>query len=363
MKIVVGVCGFGLGHSTRQRPIVEGLLARGHEVILVTNDQSHEFFTRQLPEVRNLRVYVPVIHTTPRGLDFEATAGDPRNAQDEAHSAFWNACGVIERELGHPDLVISDYDMVSAQIAYLFGVPLVTLDQQSKFLGYECPDIDGFTPDEHRMRLGYFFPKAAARVATSFFPVPYAPVAEYPVTIIPSILGHDLKDLVPAPVDGNVTVYVSAASHLAQSVDELVALFGEFTDHRFTCFVDAGTTQVPDNVTLRRNSRAEFVESLRRSDAVIATAGHNLITEALYLDVPMFLLPFRHYEQQLNARVITDAGLGAAAETLTSTNLRAFLDTLDAYRQRRRESDRTYDRFDGDTVFLDLVESLLAERG
>ena len=362
MKIVVGVCGFGLGHSARERPIIEGLLTRGHDVVLVTNDQSHDYFTRYLPQVRNLRVYVPVIHTTAQGLDFEATAHDPLNAQPEAHSAFWNACGAIEREFGTPDLVISDYDMVSAQIAYLFGVPLVTLDQQSKFLGYECPAIDAFTPDEHRMRLGYFFPKAAARVATSFFPVPYAPVAEYPVTIIPSIVGHDVRGQVPAPQEGLVTVYVSAASHLEQSATELLRVLGEFPEHRFSCFVDAQVSGLPDNVTVRPNERADFVDSLRQSTAVISTAGHNLITEALYLSVPMFLLPFGHYEQQLNARMVSDAGLGCTSATLDATRLGAFFDNLSLYRQRRREAADTYGRFDGDTVFLDMVEALLAAR-
>jgi uncharacterized protein (TIGR00661 family) len=361
VKIVLGVCGFGLGHSARQRPIVEGLLARGHDLILVTNDQSYEFFTRHFPQVPNARVYVPIIHTTPDGLDFSATANEPRNAQREAHSAFWNACGLVEQRFGKPDLVISDYDMVSAQIAYLFGAPLVTLDQQSKFLGYECPTIDSFTPDEHRMRLGYFFPKARARVATSFFPVDYAPVDEYPVTIIPPILGSDVKDQVPALVGGHVTVYFSAASQIEQSPEELLALFGQFTDHHFVCFVEAEATQVPDNVTLTPNNRADFIASLRQSAAVISTAGHNLITEALYLHVPMFLLPFGHYEQQLNARMITDAGLGRAAAKLTSANLGAFFDNLDAYRQQRRETARVYNEFDGDTVFLDLVESLLRD--
>lgn len=358
MKIVLGVCGFGLGHSTRQRPILEGLLARGHDVVLITNDQSFGFFSSTFPQVPNARVYVPVIHTTPNGLDFAATADDPRNAQPEAHQAFWNACGLIERRFGAPDVVISDYDMVSAQIAYLFGAPLVTLDQQSKFLGYDCPPIDGFTPQEHRMRLGFFFPTATARVATSFFQVGYAPVPGFPVTMIPPILGHDIKDLLPSPEEGHVTVYISAASHLAQSPDDLLALFGQFPDHRFTCFLDVDAAAVPDNVTLLRNDRAAFVDSLRRSDAVISTAGHNLITEALYLHVPMFLLPFAHYEQQLNARIVTDEGLGSAAQMLTEANLGAFLGSLDAYRRRSQETTRMYDRFDGDSVFLGMVEAL-----
>ena len=211
------------------------------------------------------------------------------------------------------------------------------------------------------MRLGFFFPKARARVATSFFKLGYAPVAEYPVTVIPPILGHDVKDLVPAPEPGHVTVYVSAASHIGQSLDELLDIFAKFPDHRFTCFVDAPAAAVPVNVTVMGSDRPAFIDSLRRSAAVISTAGHNLITEALYLHVPMFLLPFAHYEQQLNARIVSDEGLGCAAPRLSEANLAAFFDTLDAYRRRGLETTEMYDRFDGDTVFLDMVEALLNE--
>ena len=359
MKIVLGVCGFGFGHSTRQRPILEGLLARGHEVILITNDQSYSFFTQNYPNVRNARVYVPAMHTTPNGLDFAATANDPRNAQPEANRAFYNACGLIERAFGKPDLVISDYDMVSAQIAYLFGVPLVTLDQQSKFLGYDFPDVGGYNPNEHRMRLGYFFPKAHMRIATSYFKVNYAPINDYPVTIIPPILGADVKDQMLAAVDKQITVYISAASQIEQPLDELLAVLGHFPDYRFICFVEGQSTQaVPTNVMMMPSTRAGFIDHLRQSAAVISTAGHNLITEALYLHVPMFLLPFDHYEQQLNAHIIESEGVGVAASSVTEANLSDFLSHLDQFRHNRRESELIYSRFDGDMVFLELIEAM-----
>ncbi len=333
-------------------------MARGHEVILITNDQSTQFFTQNYPHVRLAQVYVPAMHTTPNGLDFTATANDPRNALPEANPAFWNACGMIEREFGKPDLVISDYDMVSAQIAYLFGVPLVTLDQQSKFLGYDFPDVGGYNPNEHRMRLGYFFPKARMRIATSYFKVNAAPISEYPVTIIPPIIGADVKALTPAPIDNHVTVYLSAASNIQQPLDDLLVVFSHFPDTTFTCFVDGNPTQVPANVTIKRSVRAAFIACLQQSSAVISTAGHNLITEALYLHVPLFLLPFDHYEQQLNAHIITSEQLGAAASRVTEANLSAFFSQLDTYRHNRRESSLIYTRFDGDTVFLELIEAM-----
>ena len=356
MNIVLGVCGFGLGHSTRQRPILEGLIARGHKVMLIANDQSYQFFTQNYPQIQTLRVYVPIMYTTPRGLDFARTASDPRNALPEATPAFWNACGLIAQEFGRPDMVISDYDMVSGQIAYLFGAPLITLDQQSKFLGYAFPDIGDFNPNEHRMRLGYFFPKAKARVATSFFKVAYKPVAEYPVRIIPPIIGHDVKVRTAAPIAKQVTVYISAASRHGQSFDDLARVFSFFPDYTFFCFTEGHTSPPPANVVLMANARATFLDCLCQSSAVVATAGHNLITEALYFHIPMFLLPFPHYEQQLNAHIITSEGLGSSDHVATESNLRAFFDRLDQY--RKRESPLIYRQFNGDTTFLDFIQTL-----
>jgi len=356
VKIVLGVCGFGLGHSIRQRPILEGLLARGHRVILIANDQSYQYYARNFPKIPLLRVYVPVIYTTPDGLDFARTANDPRNNLAKANPAFWNACGAIQQTFGKPDVVISDYDMISAQMAYLFGAPLVTLDQQSKFLGYEFPDIGNFKPNEHRMRLGYFFPKAKARIATSFFKVNYAPVAEYPVAIIPPIIGQDVKRTKANPVPKQVILYVSAADALEQSFDDLAEVFSAFPDYRFFCVRDGTFNKLPSNVIPIPNTRAEFLVTLANSSAVIATAGHNLITESLYLHVPMFLLPFTHYEQQLNARTIEREGFGCAAATVTEGNLWQFFNDLDRYRSHA--SPMIYDQFNGDDVFLDFLESL-----
>lgn len=356
MKIVLGVCGFGLGHSIRQKPILQGLLARGHRVILIANDSSYQFYARNFPQVPLLRVYVPVMHTNARGLDFARTASDPRNNGSESNAAFWNACGAIEQAFGKPDIVISDYDMVSAQVAYLFGAPLITLDQQSKFLGYNFPDIGDLSPEEHRMRLGYFFPKARARIATSFFRINYDANPEFPVTIIPPIAGQDAKRIRTNPIPGQIALYISGASQLPQSSDDFASIFAAFPDRRFYCFADAPFNHPPSNVIPVPNSRAGFLEVLASSSAVIATAGHNLITESLYLHVPLLLLPFTTYEQQLNAHLIAQEGFGMVAKILTKDLLEQFLDCTDHYRSQK--SDLIYDRFDGDAVFFEILESL-----
>jgi len=187
--------------------------------------------------------------------------------------------------------------------------------------------------------------------------VNYDTRTHYPVTIIPPIIGKDVQGQTAAPVDKQVTVYISNASHIQQSVAEVFGVFSQFPDTAFNCFINAPDAAAPANVKVMPNGRAAFINCLRQSAAVIATAGHNLITESLYLHVPAFLLPFDHYEQQLNAQVISQEGVGTAADVITLDNLSAFLSNLDSYRQRRHESEILYNRFDGDEVFLALVET------
>jgi hypothetical protein len=46
----------------------------------------------------------------------------------------WRPWRLTQELIGKPDLVISDYEPISAQYAYASGTPLVTIDQQSKYL-------------------------------------------------------------------------------------------------------------------------------------------------------------------------------------------------------------------------------------
>ena len=50
-----------------------------------------------------------------------------------------------------------------------------------------------------------------------------------------------------------------------------------------------------------------------------------------------------------------------AASLLAADSLSLFFANLDTYRQKRRESSQIYTRFDGDQVFLALVEAMIVK--
>ena len=73
--------------------------------------------------------------------------------------------------------------------------------------------------------------------------------------------------------------------------------------------------------------------------------------------------PFPEIPPALNSTISppfspTAQNTRVVASRMTETILRAFLSQLVTYRQQRRDSVEIYTRFDGDMVFLELIETM-----
>ncbi len=116
------------------------------------------------------------------------------------------------------------------------------------------------------------------------------------------------------PVTGDyVLVYVKKSS--AQQVREILS---DFPDTDFRIFPD------PEH---------DFVEALAGCKAVLAPAGHQLLSEALYLKKPVLTIPQeQQYEQRLNAKMLKASGWGRGTDLNNlKRDLTTFLAELDSY--------------------------------
>ena len=95
------------------------------------------------------------------------------------------------------------------------------------------------------------------------------------------------------------------------------------------------------NLSYRPFANEAFVDDLRTSRGVVASAGYSLMSEAVYLRKPMLALPLAgQFEQEMNARYLERLRFGTAAAALDEPALERFLDrepepprTLAAYSQ------------------------------
>lgn len=346
-SILFGVCGIGRGHIYEMLPIIEYYVKRReYRVVIFAFGESFSYFQEKFHDcekVRTFEVSIPWIHGGPSGLDYGLTARESMNNRSDFISRNFLAMEEAFKFIGKPSVVVTDYEPVSAMFAYSLGSPVVSIDQQSKYLLMGYPDeLSGLTPNEERARLGMFFPHVDLRIVNSFFALPssmdeklvvshavYGPVIRDEIISMKTTMHEDSQ---------KVLVYLSPYSTFVQNPSDVLQLFKQFPDFTFYLFTslvkEYSELQARLNITNVRvdiHGDKNFLEALGACRSIISTAGHTLLSEAMYLEKPVFAIPLRTYEQHYSAKIIQDGGFGMTAKNLQFKNLRTFLDTLDHY--------------------------------
>jgi uncharacterized protein (TIGR00661 family) len=188
------------------------------------------------------------------------------------------------------DLVISDFEPISAYAAKLRGIKSLSLSHQASFLSKNTPrsyEIDpmaewvlkNYAPCKHN--IGFHFDKY-----DDFILSPH----------IRSVI-RDNKDKTERK--GYVLVYLSA-----YKVEDLVNVFSKYKDFQFVIF--SSQVNKPgwnnSNVKFRPANQSEFMYALLQCSGVITGGGFETIAEALYLNKPVLTIPIKgQYEQECNA--------------------------------------------------------------
>lgn len=331
-KILWGVCGIGHGHIFRQLPLIDHF-ARDNDIVIFGYGESYDFYKNRFadnPRVTVERVAVPYIPGGADGLDFAAAARMPENRMD--YTVINAAAMQAARDrLGRPDLVVSDYEPVCAQYAYAMGAPLVTVDQQSKYLCGDFPaPLNGQDYKDEIERLRMFFPRAERRLASTFFTVSAKGASD--VTLCPPVLGDSIlnirREKSAAP---EILIYLSSQKPFGQSFDDIAAACAAYSGVTFHLFGKNIPPMPAANVNVYRHGDPAFHQVLGRCHGVVSTAGHTLLSEAMYLGIPVYAIPLPLYEQEMNAHVIEQGGFGLRAPHLDAEMLGQFLSSLSAY--------------------------------
>ena len=357
-KILYGVCGIGMGHTYRQLPLLDEL-AKDNRIVLFVYGESKSFYEEHFRHSENvtvLTVSVPFYVGNAQGLDFAETAKRIAASGIDHEAINLAAMELTQKLIGKPDLVISDYEPVCAQYAYASGTPLVTIDQQSKYLvGDYSQAIAGQTCLDEVARLRLFFPKAALRLACSFFTVPRRAIgrsaASEKVIICPPIIKPAIVAMKQrrrqAQQDKSksgsgseigtrsILVYISSQRDFVQSYEEVLTVLSTAPECHFHVFVKELPQHLlavlPSNVTLRRHGDPRFLDVLAECQGIVTTGGHTLVSEAMYLGIPAYLIPLAVYEQQINAHAVGDNNFGVCAENINQPQLATFLSQLASF--------------------------------
>jgi len=349
LQILFGVCGIGKGHIYEMLPIIENYVnEKTNKIVIFAFGVSYSYFKDRYLSIGNVEVFevkVPWIHGAEEGLDYLRTANDPQNRRDDYIESNFFAMDQVKKLLGQASIVITDYEPISALYAYSMGLPIITVDQQSKYLFTDYLNkIDNLTPMEERARLGMFFPHVDLRIITSFFKLPSSKsesrVGDF--LVCGSVIRDEILNLskIDKVQNKNVLVYLSPYSDFVQSPHDTISILKQLPAYNFFIFTAQGTDYIKykeefkvDNVYIENYGDNNFTDILKKCDSVICTAGHTLLSELMYLGKPVLAIPLATYEQQYSAWVINDGKFGATAKYLTIDNINNFLSSLEIYKK------------------------------
>jgi uncharacterized protein (TIGR00661 family) len=343
-RIVYGVSGEGSGHSSRARVVLRHLAERGHQVKVATYDRGLRNLAEDFDviEVEGLHIatddnrvskvetFVENLKRLPEGFQ------RLRELRREAFEDF------------APDVVVTDFEPLTAYLAMHHDLPLVTIDNQHRMRYMRCPRPDHLKADARITEtvIRAIAPRPDVSLITTFW---FGELLNARSFLFGPILRREVLAL--EPTDGqHLLVY------LTQGFDDFLDLLRTLPAERFLVY---GTERqgAEGNLEFRPFSHDGFLADLASARAVVSTAGFTLMTEALHLGKPMLALPMRgQFEQELNALMLEDTGCGRNGREATRETVAAFLYDLPRY----REALQGYPRGDN-SALLAKVDELLAD--
>lgn len=355
-KILVGICGIGNGHINRQICVIKELLKNNYEVLVATESCKIQTIKEILKNIKVIELNIPWIVCNEKGFDFKETL-DKYNDID-LFRKFLEFGNEIEQELnGKPDLIISDYEPNVAQYSYATCTPLITMEQQSKFLYLDELKLNDYSIKEEIYRLNYFFPKFDKKVVSSFFPIN---IKDNKIIQVPPIITKIKREKIK---NDFIIVYLSPYSD-SDKYNRLINILSEIKDINFKVYSKNYEEYINrfnfDNVEFSEFNK-NFKKDISKSSALITTGGHQLISEAISIELPLYVMPLNTYEQHYNANMVNYYNLGSNNE-ITKDNIIKFINDRELYRNNIKKYKDKYYIEKWEKTFIDTVKELLNDK-
>lgn len=352
-RILLGICGIGNGHLNRQKSIIKKLLEYDIELILAVTTNNFEFCKKMYPNVRIIKIDIPWIVCNKAGVNFEETLKIYKDNSINQFESFLTFAIEVEK-IGKPDLVISDYEPNVAQYAYAINKPLICLEQQSKFLylhrSYYDKDND---INEEISRLNYFFPKVNTRFISSFFQMDFASSDE--VITLPPILRKIKRGKIN---ENKAVVYFSPYTNDISEFILILKLLAEYPHINFYIYSNFEFLNYEKyKHMIFKKIGEDFDNDLYDCSFIISTSGHQLISEAINLQIPLYIFPLKTFEQKFNCDQVEKLGFGKKIKEFTKEEFNLFYQNLDKYRKNMKNYKKYYWKEEWDKIFFKELEN------
>ncbi|HLY92474.1 MAG TPA: glycosyltransferase family protein [Candidatus Angelobacter sp.] len=340
-NLLYGVNGEGAGHSTRAKEVITHLQRQGHTVHVVSFDRGLRNLSESFPVTEIFGLRVSYVNNRVR---YRRTLIKNLIKARGAARSMKQLGQIIDDE--KIDLVITDFEPLTAHVAHRKRMPLIAIDNQHAITNTRVSLPRGYARDAATVKLvtHMMTPHADAYLVLSFFPVA---VKRRDTFLFPPILRQEVLSTVPRAGD-YALVYVTSPSKQIAALLKQVRY--KFIAYGFGSEGDEG------NVVFKKPSLTTFLQDLAGASSVIANAGFSLVSEALHLGKPYLAVPVQNqFEQTFNGYYVAKMGYGAFCDELSKEKIESFLFNLPVFAERLESYPRA-----GNHALLAKLDDLIA---
>jgi uncharacterized protein (TIGR00661 family) len=284
MKILYSVQATGNGHISRAHQLYPYLTQYGQVDVLLSGTNAS--LSMELP-VKYRCKGMSLFYATCGGLDYQKTAFafNPFRIRNEAREV------PVEKY----DVVLNDFDHITAKACALKNVPSIQFGHQASFMSDNTP-----RPAKKSMLGEYILRNYAP--ATRYVGLHFQP---YDSFIFPPIVKQAFIDAKPEN-HGHITVYLPA--YMKSCLEELFEYISPVQVHWF--LHEVSTPYVKGNIHYFPIQQEYFNQSLIYCHGIVTGGGFETPAEALFLGKNVLSIPITgQYEQQCNAAALEKMGV------------------------------------------------------
>lgn len=283
MKILYAIQGTGNGHLTRAKEIIPILQQKGDLDILLSGNENN------IPLGYDVKYNLKGLNFTfgkNGGIDFIASY-----KKMNLYRFYKEIKNLPVKEY---DLIINDFEPVSAWAARLNNVNIISLSHQNAVLDSASPKIGKFKIE--KLILKYYAP---SKVRFGFHFNSYSSAIFLPI-IRKKIRHKTVKN------KGHFTVYLPSYHH-----DKIAKILSKIPIVKWHIFSKDTTKLIFEkNITIFPVNEFDFIKSMASSSGVLCGAGFETPSEALFLKKRLMVIPMKNqYEQQCNALALKEMGV------------------------------------------------------
>jgi uncharacterized protein (TIGR00661 family) len=302
MKILYAVQGTGNGHITRARVMAKAFNMRDEvEVDFIFSGRSKEqYFDMQV--FGNYKTF--------QGLTFVTSFGAIDQWRTFKSLKLKQFIQDITRlDLGAYDLLLNDFEPVTAWAAKRQGIPSISISHQAAF----CHPIPRQEMRLFDKLITRYFAPTDIQLGVHWY--------HFGFPILPPFIDIQIAEKTS---DKGILVYLPF-----EEIDTIRRTLQTFSEYDFVSFHPSiKQTYYQDNIVWHPPAKRSFHRALSRCEGVIANAGFELASECLQLNKCMLLKPlFGQFEQISNAYTLSTLGLCQFMRVLDSDVIENWLDS------------------------------------